>query len=361
MQAPTLQRVFFLGVLAVSAVLAALVAYPYAITLVVAAVLAVMFDPVHRWFVRGMRSETLAATSTVVLIVLVFLVPLVFFGGEAAREGLQVYASLALPEGLTSTAASAGIVTVHDLIAYLPAPFARFIPDVSIPLAPVLSSVATHAVSGLVALVGAITGTIIGFVIMLISTFYFLRDGRRFMRLVSDAVPLKNEYNALIGQKLHRAAISVVRGTLLVALGQGIVAGLSFWFFAVPHAALWGAATVVASLVPIVGPLLTLLPAVAYLALVGNLPAALGLLLWTICFVGLVDSFIRPHLITRTSQLHPLLVLLSVLGGLSVFGPAGFLVGPLVLSFFLALLELTPVLLAPPVASRRIRSVRARS
>jgi predicted PurR-regulated permease PerM len=114
---------------------------------------------------------------------------------------------------------------------------------------------------------------------------------------------------------------------------------------------LWGSITVIAALIPNVGTAVIMAPAIAYLAITGDNVAAIGLAIWAATAVGLVDNLLGPALIGKGASVHPLLILLSVLGGLSVFGTFGFIFGPLAMSLFLALLQIYTELLHNP--SRR--------
>ena len=132
----------------------------------------------------------------------------------------------------------------------------------------------------------------------------------------------------------------VIQGSVLVAVLQGVLAGVGFAVFRVPGAVLWGMVTVLAAFVPWVGTALTLVPAILFLLLADRGAAALGLTLWGVVVVGLTDNLLHPEFIGARAKVNPLLVLISVLGGLQAFGITGFLVGPIILSLFLALLEI---------------------
>ena len=172
------------------------------------------------------------------------------------------------------------------------------------------------------------------------SLYYLLKDGQKLKRAAIEYSPLANIDDEMILKKLELAIGSVIKGNFTIAFIQGILAFIGFTIFGVPNAILWGAAAAVAALIPSVGTALVLLPAVALLFLSGQLFPAVGLLLWGMLAVGLIDNFLGPKLIGRGMKLHPLLVLFSVLGGLVFFGPVGFLLGPIILSLLFALLHI---------------------
>jgi predicted PurR-regulated permease PerM len=125
-----------------------------------------------------------------------------------------------------------------------------------------------------------------------------------------------------------------------MAIIQGVVAMIGFTIFGVPQPLLWGLFTVMAALVPNVGTSLSLIPAVIYLLVTGHIGAGIGLAVWGMLAVGLIDNLLSPRLIGSRIQLHPLLVLLSVIGGLQFFGFLGFLIGPILLAVFVAMVDI---------------------
>jgi predicted PurR-regulated permease PerM len=167
-----------------------------------------------------------------------------------------------------------------------------------------------------------------------------LKDGAKLRQFVISLSPLADSYDELVLSRLGRAVNSVLKGTLTIALIQGVVSALGYMLFGVPNPLLWGTVTAIAALVPGVGTALILTPIVLFLFLTGNVPGAIGLAVWGAFAVGLVDNFLSPHLIGGGSQLHPLLVLISVLGGIGLFGAVGIFLGPLCLSLFMALLSI---------------------
>jgi predicted PurR-regulated permease PerM len=120
------------------------------------------------------------------------------------------------------------------------------------------------------------------------------------------------------------------------------VTGIGFTIFGVPNPVLWGGIATIAALIPLVGTGIIVMPAGAWLLLTHHTGAGTGLIIWGFIFVGLVDNVLHPYVMKKGMDMHPFLILLSVLGGLSYFGPIGFLAGPIVLAFFFALLEIYP-------------------
>jgi predicted PurR-regulated permease PerM len=176
--------------------------------------------------------------------------------------------------------------------------------------------------------------------VMLFALFYLLRDGGKFKQDVIMLSPLADNYDDRIFSKLKQAIQSVVMGSLVVGLIQGVLTGLGFFLFGVPNPALWGSFAIVAALIPGIGTSLVLVPGILYLFFIGTTPHAIGLLVWGIVAVGVIDNLLGPLLVNRGVHVHPFLILLSVMGGLAFFGPIGFIAGPLIVALLFALLEI---------------------
>lgn len=181
---------------------------------------------------------------------------------------------------------------------------------------------------------------IVGIFIFLISLYFLFKDGHKLKKAVIALSPLQDIHDEAIFNKISLAINSVIKGNLAVALIQGTLTAIGFAIFGIPNATLWGSVATITALIPGIGTTLVLFPAILYLLLTEKMLFAIGLLLWGVLVVGLADNVLRPKLVEQGIRLHPFLILLSIFGGLSFFGPLGFLLGPLVLSLLFALLEI---------------------
>ena len=137
---------------------------------------------------------------------------------------------------------------------------------------------------------------------------------------------------------------------MIIAVIQGASTSIGLAIFGVPNAIIWGMVAAVASLIPGLGTSLIILPAILYLFLNEQTMQAAGLIIWGMTAVGLIDNFLGPKIVGRGMKLHPLLVILAVLGGFAFFGPIGFILGPLTLGMFLALFDIYFYLSQKPLA-----------
>jgi predicted PurR-regulated permease PerM len=176
--------------------------------------------------------------------------------------------------------------------------------------------------------------------LLIFMVFFMLRDSEKIKAALMDLSPLSKDYEHILLAKIESAIAGVVTGSFLIALIQGLVATVGFTIFGVPNPILWGALTVIAALVPTVGTSLSMIPAVLYLLITGHIGAGIGLLIWGALAVGLIDNVVSPKLVGSKLKMHPLLVLLSIIGGLQAFGFLGFLFGPILMAVFLTLLDI---------------------
>ncbi len=329
---------YFFAVLFLAA--AALTFYlfrPYLPALLLAGVLAVMFKPIHRRASAAFGSEGWGAFITTLLVVIIIFTPLVFLGLQLLQEATGLYASLAEPSG--------GVVG-----GALSSWWQKYLAPLGVPISDAglrefLRQVLNWFIGNLGFLFASVTELILLVFLSVLGVFYFLRDGGRFKERTMSLVPLSKHYAELIFGRLEAMVNSVIRGSLVVAVIQGIATGVGFWIFGVPNPAFWGLVTVIAALVPTFGTSIITFPGALYLWFQGQSGQAVGLAIWAFAGVGLIDNFLAPQIMKHGTKLHPFLILLAVLGGIAWLGPIGFLAGPLILSFIFALLEIYPDLL----------------
>ncbi len=311
---------------------------PYIGALFLAIVFAILFDPIYEFLLRKIKlksKKTVASLLTVLIMVLTILLPLIFFGSLIFQE------ARVLVENSSTLLLGDKAIALRDYIENI---------------IPVSVDVVGYAQAGLNAIVSNLGGVFAGFLqmavsifLVIIALFFFLKDGEVFRRRLVVLSPLSDNYDEGILDNVRIAINSVVRGALIIAFIQGIFTAIGFLLFGVPNPALWGGVAVITSLIPVLGTPIVILPAVAYLFVLGNTAAAIGLLVWGVFVVGLIDNFLRPILIEHDVKIHPFLILLSVFGGIGYFGPIGFLAGPVILSLLVALLEIYPSILAAHV------------
>ncbi|WP_165669420.1 AI-2E family transporter [Metapseudomonas otitidis] len=177
---------------------------------------------------------------------------------------------------------------------------------------------------------------VISFFLMLYLLFFFLRDGPEIVRHIRTALPLADHHKRRLQLKFTRVVRATVKGNVVVAVIQGGLGGVVFWLLGIPSALLWGVLMAFLSLLPAVGSGLIWAPVAAWLMLSGELWQGAVLVLAGVLVIGMVDNLLRPILVGKDTRMPDYLVLLSTLGGISLFGLNGFVIGPLVAALFMA-------------------------
>lgn len=176
--------------------------------------------------------------------------------------------------------------------------------------------------------------------IFLYALFFFYLRGPEIRDRMLGYIPLSTEEKARLLERFTSVARATLRGSLLIGVIQGTVAGLAFWVAGIPGAAFWGTVMVVFSILPAIGSAIVWVPAVAYLFLAGEVVTALLLLVWCAVVVGSIDNLLRPLLIGKDAKMSDLMILLSTLGGIALFGAVGFVVGPIVAALFVSVWQI---------------------
>ncbi len=333
----TLEIIFFLGLFAGSTILLFFIFEPYLIVIFVALIFAIIFMPVKDFLVNRLKIKNTASSFiTVFIIFVVILTPLFILGAMLFQEATNIV--VRLPEsGIITQFLESKLLLLENYINSI-APDAQ----INLSLQTYIEGVAGWIVDNFSSLFSGLAKGTINIFLMVIALFFFLKDGSKMKKIILEWSPLGDGHDEKILDKMSIAINSVVKGTLFIAVIQGVLAGIGFAIFGVPSPVLWGFITVLAALIPSIGTAIVIIPMVIYLYFTAGFIWALGLLVWGLVIVGLIDNILRPIFIERGVKIHPLLVLLSVFGGISFFGPIGFLVGPIVLSFVFALVDLYP-------------------
>ncbi len=326
-----LESITFFILLAVVGLSVVFMFLPFFKLIALGGILAVLFYPIKIEISKKIKSESVASLLTLFLAMLIILAPVYAIGQLVFNEVAGVYSQAS--HGLLNLSQSA-------FMAHLPGPIQNAANGFLNNASQKATDLAGAAFAGITGLVSNLAGFAVGFILVIFTMYYFLRDGKKFRVFVEEILPLSHNHELVLVKKLENAIKGVVQGSFTVALLQGSVSTIGFFIFGVPQPLLWGIFTVLAALVPTVGTLLSLVPAVLYLFISGHTGPAIGMTIWAFASIQGIDNFISPRLIGHKVNLHPLLTLLSILGGIGVFGYLGFLIGPILMSMFMALLDI---------------------
>ncbi len=331
------ELIFFWILFTITGILAFAIMKPYFVALFLAIVFGVLFAPVYRYFLKSLGGKTgLSALLTVLVVLFLVFVPLTLLGILMFQEVTNVYSMFLLGEENFSYFTQVATVLERHVQSIIPSFHMQT--DIGVYFGEALRFIGVNLSS----FVSGTLAVLFEAILIIVAMFFLYRDGKSLREFIVRWSPLADRYDESILAKLEMAIESVVRGSLVVAVLQGLVTGLGFLIFGLPNPVLWGVVTTIAALVPLLGTALVVIPWAVVLFFQGSSLSALGFLLWGVVVVGTVDNIARPLLMRRAMKIHPFLIFLSVLGGLAYFGPVGFLAGPIVFVLFFTLLEIYP-------------------
>ena len=311
---------------------------PFYGTIIWAVIIGLLFAPVYRrLLVRLKNRPTPAALLTLLIVLVIVIIPLALIAASLAHEASLVYQGLksgtlnpvlyfqglfdALPSWVTAVLARFGLSDFATLQNRLTATLAQG-----------SQFIATRALG-----IGQDTFEFVASVfIMLYLAFFLIRDGEAIARTIRQAIPLPAEHTRELLGKFTTMILATVKGNLLVAVIQGALGGLAFWFLGVNGALLWAVLMAFLSLLPAVGAGLVWLPVALYFLMSGAIWQGVALVAYGVLVIGLVDNLLRPILVGKDTGMPDYLVMITTLGGMAVFGINGFVIGPVIASMFIA-------------------------
>lgn len=325
------EYVFFFGCMALAVYWMWKILAPFVSALALAAIIVTICYPLYEWITQRLpkQNQTLGALISTAVVVVVVVIPIIILTSILVDEVVSTYNQVS-SEGYG----------LEQKVKDFEARVSAYVPNFELNVVGVLEQATEWLKDHSGKILASTASTVFAFFIAIIGVFYLFRDGRAFTKKLVLISPLPDTEDELILRRLATAVRSVATGTVLIALIQGSLAAFGLWLFGFERFVLWGVIAAFGALIPGVGTTIVLVPAVVYLFLESQIWAAVGLAAWGVLAVGLIDNLLGPYLISRGNNLHPYMILLSVLGGVLLLGPVGFVVGPVVLSLLLVLLEL---------------------
>jgi len=176
--------------------------------------------------------------------------------------------------------------------------------------------------------------------VTLFSTFYFLKDGEIILGNIKESIPLNDEYKSNIIQNFSMILNATVKGVLYVALLQSFLGTMTLWIFGVKAWLLLGGIMLVLAAIPFIGTGFVLVPVGIIKIINGHTGSGIAIILISLVLISAIDNFIRPRIVGHYASMHDLLIFFGIVGGISVFGPAGLVIGPAIIAIFVTVLEI---------------------
>lgn len=311
----------------------------FLVTILLAGIFAGLGIPLFNGFQRIFgRHRGLSAGLTIVAYLLIVFLPVTGLVAVVAAQAVSL-SSTAIPlirEQLRSP------VAVESMLSQLP--FSREVELYSDQILQKLAELLGRFGSALFENVSAITYSalydLVLFVIFWYTMFFFLKDGEALMERIRTYLPFSEADQLRLLDKFLSVTRATIKGTLVIGIVQGLLAGTAFHVVGIQSAVFWGTVMAVMSILPMIGPPIIWVPATIILALTGRYLEAAGLALFCSIVVGQVDNILRPIMVGRDTQMHELFVFFSTLGGIAMFGVFGFIIGPVIAALFVTVWEI---------------------
>lgn len=309
-----------------------------------ATILAILFTPTYRYLLTIIKNKSnIAALVTLIIIIVMVIIPTLWTFAALLKQGVSLYNLI-----------SSGQFSIGDYLTKIMDVMPGFVHEIlkNLGLGDLESIrtkfsevalqasklIASHAVS-----FGQNTlGFIVSTVVMLYLLFFLLRDGSKLAEVGKRVIPLSDSHQQLLIAKFTTVIKATVKGNVLVASIQGALGGFIFWVLGIDNALLWAVIMAVLSLLPAVGASLIWIPVAIYFFATGLIWQGVVLTAFGLFVIGLIDSILRPILVGKDTKLPDYVILISTLGGMSVFGLNGFVIGPLLAALFMAFWDVVP-------------------
>jgi len=327
-----ISNIFFFVILGISTLLFLYVLSPFAFPFFWAAVIAGVFRPIYKRLNQRKNLPNTNACITIALILVILILPLTIIGMLLFQESVHLYNSVS-EKGFTEEIQNTLSVVQNNRLLH------HFHID-NQEIVTRLSEMATGFTKFMFDSLKKLTQNtiifILMFAVMLYTLFYLIRDGHKIVNTCIAVCPLGKERTLLLLDQFMSTTKAALKSTLILGGLQGIAGGILFWLTGIQGALMWGSIMIVAAILP-TGSAIIWAPAGIIMLLLGQIWQGITILIAGTFIVGLIDNLLRPILVGRDVMLHPLLIFLTTLGGLAVFGFSGFIIGPVIASLALSL------------------------
>lgn len=301
-----------------------------------AALFSSMASPTHRWLSARLGGrQNIASILVVVGIVLVILIPLTILIGIVVAQAISVGQSVT-PWVQAFINEPSALGRFFEKIPY----YDMILPyrDVIIQKAgQLVGTVTTFLIESLQSVAGVTANALFGCIIMLYVMFYFLTMGDVLLERILYFLPLEDEDERLLLQRFTSVTRATIKGTIIIGIMQGAICGLAFAVAGIEGAVFWGSVMAVTSIIPAFGTAIVWGPAVIILALLGNFTGVIVLAVLCGAVAGNLDNVVRPRLVGKDTEMHDLFVLFGTLGGITMFGLLGIIIGPIIAALFITI------------------------
>lgn len=333
-----IRNFLFLGALAVVTLSFLQIIKPFLYPIFWAAIFAALFYPLYKKINLKLKIPNLSATLTLIITIFFIAIPMFIFGTILITQSVDIYNKVNNNQNQISTFLTKAAETIKNnhLMASFNFDETFWTEKFSESVKFITSYIFTN-------LTKITQNSIIFFtmiLIMLYTLYFFLRDGEKILKTLMHLCPLGDKYEKMLFQKFTSTAFGTLKGVAIVGGLQASLGALAFFIAGLQGALVWGLVMFFLTLLPAFGCSLVWFPAGILLLLTGKLWQGIFILSFGFFVISTIDNILRPIVVGKEAQMHPLLILFSMLGGIVIFGPSGFVIGPVITSLFLAFWEI---------------------
>lgn len=329
-------------------VLAFYIAKPFLPALLTGAIVAYLSYPLYNATLRHIRNKNVVSLLIAIFIVLILTIPSIIVLGLVSNEAYAAYTTLTEQKLGTNFMAvicqdesSLSCKSIKSVISTLPEDNLDYYLQVTI------EKITAFVIESVSSFVASVPLFLLNFFVMVYAVYYLLKDGEIIAKKIKNILPLKESHKQHVLERFHSITSAVFYGNIFVAVIQGILGIIGFFIFGVKAPILWGFVMMVFALVPYIGTAIIWLPAALNLIFIGYLQndnsfivRGIMLIVYGVFIISTADNLLKPKLIGAKARVHPLLVLIGILGGLNLFGLIGFILGPLMLALVITFIDI---------------------
>lgn len=333
-----MRNILFFSVLATVTIVFAFLIKPFFYPIFWAAVIASLFNPVYKKFVLKLKNKNISSLLALTLVIVIIIIPLILIGSLIINEAINLLqAILDNKSGFNET--------LQNFMKWLETnPLTQKLgvaPDsVRQKVVEVIGMISSYLFTAVKNFTQNSLAFVVMFVIMAYTLFFFLRDGEKFLKKIMYLSPIGDKQEVALYKKFISTSRATLKGTVIVAAIQGALGATLFSLLNIEGALIWGVVMMFFSIIPGLGSFVVWLPVAIIMFILGYVWQAIVIVLVGFLLISTIDNILRPILVGKDTQMHPLLILFSTLGGVVLFGVTGFILGPIITALLISLWDM---------------------
>jgi len=301
-----------------------------------AAIIAILVYPLHKKLTKYIDAPSVSAIISLIMVIVLIFIPLTLLAFLLVQQSVVLYNSFSTENIITNVQ---GVTSWFEKT-----PLGPYIIEVSQQWTTYAATAAKSVSLFLFQNIRSITQNSVSFVftvfIMFYTLYFFFKDGEKMVERISYLSPIGEKYEKMLYEKFRTTAISTIKTTFVIGGIQGALGAVLFFAVGIEGAFIWGVIMAALSIIPALGSFIIWLPAAIIMFALGNIWQGILILIIGIFVISIIDNLLRPVLVGKGTEMHPLIVLFSTLGGLFIFGISGFVIGPIIAAMFFAAISI---------------------